>query len=177
MVILYCSNCQNSLFCMILGLSWQQGNSAWHVDGVNETAGRFTFRYCCSSLVSSRICWLAHWYEAETSSSSSYWNSWGSSLAHSFYESLAEFMCNFLWQVHQLFCGHQHTFWKLEPCRQWHTKMSPSEKQMGSTLSLQVSAHTYPPVFHIYLPIPKTVLIDFTTSNRRFNQLPLSCED
>lgn len=40
MVILYCSNCQNSLFCMILGLSWQQGNSAWHVDGVNETNSR-----------------------------------------------------------------------------------------------------------------------------------------
>lgn len=73
-----------------------------------------------------------------------------SKLACSFFgfsESLVMFVCNFLWQRHQLF-SRIPVPCKWEPWGWWHADTSPNERQMGSPLSSWVSAHPYCPIFH-----------------------------
>lgn len=97
---------------------------------------------------------------------------WGNCLAHSFSEALAKFIGNFLRQEHQLFC-RASVSWKSEPCRQWHPNMTPSEKQMDSTLSLWVSVHPHPPTLPSIFP---SLTLALLTSGSAIDCLTSSCE-
>lgn len=123
----------------------------------------------CSSLMLSGICWLTllAWGRSQVPPATAQ-SPWGNCLAYSSSKSLAKFMYNFLWQVHQLFLRVPAS-WKSGSCRQWHTNVSPSEKQMCSTLSLWVSAHPYLPTLHIHLSTPNAGISEFRTNNRLLN--------
>lgn len=111
----------------------------------------FTLHY----LHNVRCCWgsfiLGRWQKPVPPSPAE--SLWGSRLAHSFFsfpESLATFLYNFLWQMHQLFCRAPAS-WQSEPWRQRHTNTSASESQTCSIFCSLASALFYPATLALHL--------------------------